>query len=435
MLYIQAHKEHHHWLNYLMDEFRRIEGAEFQIGIGEKETESRLNLRYNSSEKSDVHLSIQDNPYPKFEWIENGLFILEGTQKRGKKNIDYDLFWNSFYFLSRRNEWLLEQSGKKVQSYSNKTGIKDEKIWQLPIVNMYFGILKSYIAKNFPELKFSENQRPTIELSHDLDYIKKTSSLRLKQSAFQVYNGIRRFHLKKIFSGLRFFFTSPIYWNFDFWKELEEKFGLKSVFYVYAKTNKRGLKEWLLDPAYDISTNEKLKTALKDLSQEGWRIGLHGSFNSADSFDLIQKEKAKLESAIHSPITKTRQHWLRYAEAKTPFFHEELFQEDSTLGWNDRIGFRAGIGSKFRPYNHKENRAFKHYVIPQVIMDSNIFDYGYGNEDVIIQQSKAMIIELAKQSNAHFSISWHPRTCHKEYAWQFAYEELLETWKTSISKY
>jgi len=432
MLYIQCHIENHAWLNYLLEEFKRIYSAQFDFKLVQEAPKSSSFISYSKEQGSDIHLSIQDQLNPEIQWLDNDLFILEGTFEEKKANINFDLFWNAFYFLSRRNEWLTEKEGKGIQSYSYRTNINDEEIWLIPIVNHYFKILKEYLVLKFPNLNFGKGEEPILELSHDLDYIKKTSSLRIKQSAFRLFNGFKNGKAKMISNGIQFLFTSADYWNFDFWKKLEASFQMNSVFYIYSKAKKQGAKEWLFDPSYDISTNQKLRDKIKDLSEQGWRFGLHGSFESAKDFELLKKEKEKLEDSLTIPILKTRQHWLRFFEQETPFIHEQLFEEDSTIGWNNRIGFRAGIASKFRPYNHSEQRAFNYFVIPQIIMDSNIFDYGHGKEAEIIQQCKAMILRLAEMTSVHFSISWHPRTCHKEYTWQHAYKELIQTWKTSI---
>ena len=132
------------------------------------------------------------------------------------------------------------------------------------------------------------------------------------------------------------------------------------------------------------------------------------------------EEKLKIE------IKKNRQHWLNYDELLTPEIHEKLFEVDSTIGWNDRIGFRASIASKYRPYNHLQNKPYNFFIIPQAIMDSNIYDYGYGEEDDKINKSIDIINICKKLKNTEFSISWHPRTLSKDYNWLKGYKAILD---------
>ena len=87
------------------------------------------------------------------------------------------------------------------------------------------------------------------------------------------------------------------------------------------------------------------------------------------------KRKGKLENSIGKTVFKTRQHWLNIYESKTLKIHSDFESKDYTIGWNDISGYRAGCASKFHPYDHKNKKAYNHIVIPQLIMDSHIFDY------------------------------------------------------------
>lgn len=40
-------------------------------------------------------------------------------------------------------------------------------------------------------MSFGKLQKPIIDLSHDVDYINKTIQLRLKQTAFNIFNTIK----------------------------------------------------------------------------------------------------------------------------------------------------------------------------------------------------------------------------------------------------
>jgi len=158
---------------------------------------------------------------------------------------------------------------------------------------------------------------------------------------------------------------------------------------------------------------------------DGFEIGLHGSYQSAVDAKVLGEEKEILESVLDRKINKVRQHWLRYDEHSTPSAHSQLFEYDSTLGWNDRIGFRSGCASHYRPYNHKTQRGFDFFETPQVVMDGNIFDYDGSRREKIVKKIFSLFEELPKCSNAHISISWHQRTCSTDYRWHNVYESLV----------
>ncbi|MFH1320660.1 MAG: hypothetical protein ABII90_08410 [Bacteroidota bacterium] len=340
-------------------------------------------------------------------------------------------------FLSRLEEYDHENSGKKIHSYCSRHPRKDKNSFDIPIVNKLFNILEELIKKNFPSLNFGKSDKPIIELSHDLDYLNKTLRLRIKQTAFNTYNTIRSIFLPISFlSNLKktilFFFTSPSYWCFDYWEELEKKYNKRSVFYVYANTLQKNFKSRLIDPSYKINNNKKLINKLKYLIDEGFEIGLHGSLQSAANENLLKTEKELLESMLGKEVIKTRQHWLSYEENKTPYIHNKYFKFDSSVAWNDRMGFRAGCASMYRPYDHKNQTAFVFFEIPQVVMDSNIYDYGAKHLKNLKTKAISFINELKNYKSAHVAISWHQRVCCSDYNWHGIYEKILSVEKNNF---
>lgn len=433
-IYIITDIKKYNWLSYIIEEFLRIEKAKFNIKICSKLEEiedPKFALEYSEKNKSDFPW-IKKQVSSKYDFIKlNEKYICEQTVHNENSSLfSFDIFWNIFLQMSRLEEFEFSQNGGSIQSYQARHPRNQKLSFSYPSVNILFNEFKNILKTNWP-VNFEEISKPLIELSHDLDYISKTLPLRLKQTAFNGINIFRNiqkpsksiYYLKRSFS---FLFSNPSYWCFDYWREIETRYNQKSIFYVYSKTEGFGIKNWLLDPLYDISKNNQLQIELKKLIDKGFEIGLHGSFNSANSIELLKTEKEKLENALEINISKTRQHWLRYYESETPSIHEKLFNVDSTVGFNDSIGFRSGIASQYRPYNHKEERAYQYLITPQIIMDSNLFDYNVGDEEMILQKSFDLLDKLAKVNNAHVSISWHPRTCSPDYNWHNAYERILE---------
>lgn len=419
------------WLQYLMDEFCRIERAKFTIKVyefNEKYYDRKNVLLYLRNSFSDIyycnHESCIIDKNTSFIDV-NGFQIIEGSSSKEKYKMHYDLFWNAFYILSRKHEYDIFSKNSNIRSYSNKTKINCNYKWEIPHVNLMFIELKKFLVDNFHNLSFLLGKNPILELSHDLDYINKTPALLLKQSVFNFYNALINVSSKKFIDSIKFIVTKSDYWNFDFWMDLENHYNKKSTFYVYSRVN-NGIKELILDPSYSVYKNMKLKEKLIDMHNYGWQIGLHGSYFSHSNYGLLKDEHDLLQNTLNLEIKKNRQHWLCYNEKVTPFIHEKLFEIDSTLGWNDRIGFRAGIASRYRPYNHRDNKPFKHFEIPQVVMDSNIYDYGSSKSAQIISEAARLLDKCKEIKNTEISISWHPRTSSKDYNWSNGYEYLLK---------
>lgn len=63
--------------------------------------------------------------------------------------------------------------------------------------------------------------------------------------------------------------------------------------------------------------------------------------------------------------------------------------------------------------------------IPQIIMDSQLYDYATEEPEKMTKNAKLMLENLAKFKNVYVSISWHQRVCSNDYNWQKSYEELI----------
>lgn len=97
-------------------------------------------------------------------------------------------------------------------------------------------------------------------------------------------------------------------------------------------------------------------------------IALHGSYTSLAAHRLLT-EVERL-ARIGFTAEGVRQHWLRFAG-------DNLFEQvenaglsyDSTVGFSERIGFRAGACFPYPPYNFRCERAYAFLEIPLAIMD------------------------------------------------------------------
>lgn len=431
-LYVYSEKATAPWLKYILEEFIRIQGGNFDFILTDN-LQADCHIYYGI--EVDNKLCIPDKskvePSGEVTVLKKDLFIVKDTQNNaGTFGVSYDIFWNAFVFLSRREEFLKERNGKKTQSYSINHPRVDKETFLIPIVNVLFNELESLIVKFYPYLKFSSDSKVNIELSHDLDYISKTIQLRGKQTAFNLYNTIKSLpSFSSFLSGmsqtLKFLLSTPSYWRFNDWVEMENSVKMKSVFYIYSKVGSKNFTSWLIDPSYNINTNDRLKNILKELKQNDFEIGLHGSYYSATDMELQRREKEQLENSLDINIAKGRQHWLRYEELITPAIHNKLFQYDSTIGWNDRIGFRSGVASHYRPYDHFNDKPYSYFITPLVIMDSNLYDYGKHNFEKVLNDCIQLLNGLKNYKNVNVSISWHQRTSAPDYKWHNEYCKLL----------
>jgi len=220
-------------------------------------------------------------------------------------------------------------------------------------------------------------------------------------------------------------------WDLYDWIEKEEQFGFRSTLFLAGNTKCRHTD----DPYYWINSKliyNKKKIALNKLAKllqnEGWEIGLHGSINSYQDQDLLSREKDLLIKNTSCSIQGIRQHYLRLDIYKTWQIHENLgFSYDTTLGFNERIGFRAGIAFPFEPYNFQTERKFNLLELPMTIMDGSLFSSNGEKLDYYkaVQRCNKLFSNI-KQTEGLLVINFHPHYHQYSYPeWWTMYEYIL----------
>ncbi len=354
----------------------------------------------------------------------------------------FDLFYNSFIHLSCLEEWEYEKEFAPIQSYASRLKGMN-MIYQKPVVNYLFAILENTLLLLSDESSknqlFAKRNSFQICLTHDVDYVRKTASLRIKRTAFHLTNMLQNIKkaqisdaLVEIFRSFRFLIRPCGYWQFEHIEELEETHNFRATFYLYAGV-KQGqkmvehIKRLVFDPGYDVIKEHKLKKTIKELTEKGWEVGLHGSYNSYHSQGLLLEEKKILEAISNLPVLSTRQHWLNLSIRNTWQIQAEAgLKADTTLGFNDWPGFRAGIANPFYPYDFVSREGHRILEVPMVLMDGALFDHcRMGSKEALERSLK--ILEEVKKFNGCAAINWHQRTPSSDYKWYWLYKEIL-TW-------
>jgi hypothetical protein len=274
-----------------------------------------------------------------------------------------------------------------------------------------------------------------IDLTHDVDAVRKTLEIRLKQSAFIGFNATRR-ALSGDWRGAgttaiqatRFLATTPSYRMIERMRHMEMDAGVRSTFHVYGGPpglQRRSPMRMLLDPAYDATAPE-LREEWRKLLDGGWDIGVHPSFHSSEDSDTIRREKLKVAEACGLPVTRCRQHWLRFSWNRTWRAQSEAgLALDTTLGFNDRPAFRNGAALRFHPWDTAMGAPLPIVALPMIAMDSHFYDYQIIDAAERRHAIRYWIDEMRAVGGAG-SLNWHPHTLSDDYGWKGGFSDLLE---------
>jgi len=125
MLTIYTDLNNTKWLEYLVEEFKRIQDANFDIRISSSPSNNSICINYCkqpiSGKGSNIFNCNQIQPTFELTKMSDGSFIIPETKSNNEEfECKTDLFWNAFVFLSRLEEFNEEQKGNLIKSYSTK---------------------------------------------------------------------------------------------------------------------------------------------------------------------------------------------------------------------------------------------------------------------------------------------------------------------------
>lgn len=351
------------------------------------------------------------------------------------KHIDW--FSICFWYLNALPEREFENRFGPIHSYSFKLTGWNHNIWEYAWVNRIALFLRKWAVLYFDleeKLAFSPLPEYKLHITHDVDAVQKTFAIRLKQTSFNIFNSMKcllnldvRGFLFKLQQAGRFAFSREDYWFFDYIIATEKKQNIKSYFNFYAGEigKNRTWKEAFFDPGYEIK-NIKILNILSQLHGLGHIIGLHQSFNTWNNKQLMREQKKRLEEACKLPITTCRQHWLRFSWQDTWKIQYELgFENDMTLGFNDRPSFRSSAALHFNPWDSNNQKILNLNILPTIFMDSHFYDYQKLSQKEI-KISIAKWINEVKLVHGEAAIIWHQQVMGKDYGWSDGFECLLE---------
>ena len=336
-----------------------------------------------------------------------------------KVTINFDIVASTFYFLSGWNE---KVSGKRdeIGRISYKEGIIHQLgISGIPVVNYYFKILNSAIEEykgGCEKLPLWNGGKFAVVISHDIDaclsgWLEGSKSELKKLNFFS----IPRLIFKR-------FFQQDVWFNFQEIEKIVQKFKATSTYYFMVEKGKIGK---LKNADYKIS-REDIRREIKCLIEAGNEIGVHGSFGTDVSADMLKKEITKLNLG---KIDGNRFHFLMFDPIKTVTVLENSeLKYDSTLGFAETIGFRRGSCFPFYLYNFQNNTISNVLEIPLIVMDASLAGQNYMNLNPkrAFLAIKPIIDEVLKFEGV-FSILWH-NTFFSQYkytGWSAVLEETL----------
>lgn len=344
----------------------------------------------------------------------------------------------AFSHLTGAFERRQEEAEGPIRSYAFRLKNAPPGLFDRAWANRIFLFLRRWAAQEAGMAEaglFGKLPAADIVLTHDVDAIRKTPEIRLKQGAFHAWNAARSAiggkpddAFRGAADGIRFAVRGGPIETLAEVRALERERGLRSVLHFYA--GPPGLQRvhpvrMLLDPAYDIA-NPYLVREMRVFAEEGWTIGLHPSVGTWADPARLASERSRLARAAGIEPLLCRQHWLRFSWAKTWAAQEQAgLRLDSTLGFNDRPGLRNGAALRVRPWQADQARALDIETMPMLFMDSHFYDYSRPDPEAR-RAEMARWLDEVRAVGGEASVNWHTHTIGPDYGWGDGYRELVD---------
>ena len=320
----------------------------------------------------------------------------------------------STYLMIGREEEVFSRASDRYGRFSAKHAILWRKgLLAEPIVNQYIKLLMELIIEvlrreGLPLLQkwyWPYRKEFALCLTHDIDVVKKWSLGKIKDEFHNLWRmkenpGTSGAFSKSVRTVCSIVEGENSYWNFRSIMDMEEAYGFRSSFYFSTQKDvPHGLE-------YDIE-DKRLIGVMKELSERGWEVGLHGGFDAFNDIGKLRREKEKLEGLIEEEVTGIRQHYLLFKVPLTWNVQQTAgFSYDCTFGYADCEGFRAGIAFPFYPYDPIGHRKLDILEIPLTVMDGTLGKYR-GLSAPEADKVLLNIFRKIKKTNGLGCLLWH----------------------------
>jgi hypothetical protein len=216
----------------------------------------------------------------------------------------------------------------------------------------------------------------------------------------------------------------------DFWLEFDrytklEK-GLRSSFFVIPFKDRPGQTAKGSAPSRRASQYgvKEITEPIRALMSAGCEIGLHG----IDAW--LDDSKAREELGEICRFTGVREvgvrmHWLYFGEQSQAILDKAGADYDSTVGFNETVGYRAGTAQAYRPLD-----AVRLLELPLHVMDTALFYPGHMHlKPQEARKRVGAIIDNAVHFGGVVTVNWHDRSIAPERLWGDFYMQLIDELK------
>ncbi|HEY1046713.1 MAG TPA: polysaccharide deacetylase family protein [Bacteroidia bacterium] len=353
-------------LDYILDYlFKNRLSVDYAIisELPEIENKSQLLINYSDSVLPNAWNIIpsgllnQDRIFP-----QNTNFLKYTDQEPDLNDQTFDVFSAMFFHLSRYEEYLENEKDEHGRFTWKSSCISKANLLEIPFIDQWVNKIAQFIQSRI-QIEVSTHFKYEVQPTMDIDSVYAYSGRSVFRNIGAMAQNLLKFNFKEIQSRLSVILLGNPDPNDNF-KLQEEILGNRKMRY-FVQVSDYG--------PYDKNIDVKhpgFKAILKKLFNSSHTIGLHPGYKSFKSSSTVLLEKLRLENAIESKITSSRQHFLRFELPHSyRILIEHHFQEDHSMGYSEVPGFRAGTACPFFWFDLEKNCSTTLKIVPFCCMD------------------------------------------------------------------
>jgi hypothetical protein len=349
---------------------------------------------------NDLEINVQ-------KWDDVPCFFATGS----KSAIPFDIFAASFYLISRYEEYLPHVKDIHGRYTAPESLAYNHGFLEKPVVDIWAYKLVAKIKEKFPDYKYQDRAYEyisTIDIDNAFAY-KYKSFLRTFGGFVTDLFKLRLLDVWYRFTVLLSITKDP-FDNFQQILKIIKTKDIKTIFFA-------SIGDYTTFDTNVSASKNRYRLLIKDLVDYAV-VGLHPSYFTMKDAALLKKEKERLENITNNPVIRSRQHYLRF---NLPETYQQLIdleiEEDHSMGYASRVGFRAGTCTPFYFYDLDFEIQTPLKVFPFAVMDTTLNDY----MKLTPKQSLGKIRDLkneVKAVNGTFITLFHNESLSNHLRWR-----------------
>ncbi len=344
-----------------------------------------------------------DSPLPLYRSTNNGDIVCE-----------FDLLASFVFTLSRLEETLCEKRDEHGRFPASASSALAHKYLERPILDEHGLAFEQVLSYLLPSWQ-PQPRVLRLKLSHDIDEIGIPF-----QARTSIGHAVKRYHpgatMRDLLSTVRA--SEPA--ELALVRRLaatSHSRGLHSAFYW--KASPRGPHDSGYDPA-----DPRVQHVVQQLQKQGFEIGVHPGYETFGARAELASEVDRLRGALHLGSPGGRQHYLRWSPQTWLDWEACGLSYDSSLGYAEHFGFRAGTAYPYHPWSLQENRELNLIEVPLILMDCTPVKYMKLCRAEALERIQA-IIQRTALTGGVFAFLWH-NTPLLDRAYDGWYESILD---------